>query len=250
MEDAKTTGRWYFITTMGRNAGYLALGIGKASGATVTLIGEEFRHITHPLKKAADILTGAVIKRLAMGKDHGVAILAEGICAVCPTEDLAQYEQCELDETGRLRLSDIQLARVLKNFVKKTLDELGISIMIVDKRIGYELRAADPIPYDIEYTKDLGYGAIRYLLKGGSGSMIVFDQGYLKPIPFVELFDFASGRVKVRTVDLTSEGYEVARKYMIRLEKDDFEGENLNRISRIANLTPQDFAKRFSYVIS
>ena len=250
MEDAKTTGRWYFITTMGRNAGYLALGIGKASGATVTLIGEEFRDITHPLKKAADILTGSVIKRLAMGKDHGVAILAEGICAVCPTEDLAQYEQCELDETGRLRLSDIQLARVLKNFVKNNLDELGIPIMIVDKRIGYELRAADPIPYDIEYTKDLGYGAIRYLLKGGTGSMIVFDQGYLKPIPFVELFDFASGRVKVRTVDLTSEGYEVARKYMIRLEKDDFEGENLKSISRIANLSPQDFAKRFSYVIS
>jgi 6-phosphofructokinase 1 len=248
MEDAKTTGRWYFITTMGRNAGYLALGIGKSSGATVTLIGEEFRGIAHPLQKAADILTGAVIKRLSMGKDHGVAILAEGICAICPTEDLALYEQCELDETGRLRLSDIQLGRVLKNFVKKNLDELGISITIVDKRIGYELRAADPIPYDVEYTRDLGYGAIRYLLKGGTGSMIVFDQGYLKPIPFVELFDFASGRVKVRTVDTTSESFEVARKYMIRLEKEDFEGLNLKNLAKVTNLSPQDFAKRFAYV--
>jgi 6-phosphofructokinase 1 len=248
MEDAKTTGRWYFITTMGRNAGYLALGIGKSSGATVTLIGEEFRGVAHPLQKAADILTGSVIKRLSMGKDHGVAILAEGICAICPTEDLALYEQCELDETGRLRLSDIQLGRVLKNFVKKNLDELGISITIVDKRIGYELRAADPIPYDVEYTRDLGYGAIRYLLKGGTGSMIVFDQGYLKPIPFVELFDFASGRVKVRTVDTTSESFEVARKYMIRLEKEDFEGLNLKNLAKVTNLSPQDFAKRFAYV--
>ncbi len=248
MEDAKTTGRWYFITTMGRNAGYLALGIGKSSGATVTLIGEEFRGIEHPLQKAADVLTGAIIKRLAMGKDHGVAILAEGICAICPTEDLALYEHCELDETGRLRLSDIQLGRVLKNFVKKNLDELGISITIVDKRIGYELRAADPIPYDVEYTRDLGYGAIRYLLKGGTGSMIVFDQGYLKPIPFVELFDFASGRVKVRTVDTTSESFEVARKYMIRLEKEDFEGLNLKNLAKVTNLSPQDFAKRFAYV--
>src|SRR3972149_9047502 len=42
MEDARTTGRWYFITTMGRYAGHLALGIGKAAGATVTLITEEF----------------------------------------------------------------------------------------------------------------------------------------------------------------------------------------------------------------
>jgi 6-phosphofructokinase 1 len=249
MEDAKTTGRWYFITTMGRNAGFLALGIGKSSGATVTLIGEEFRDLAHPLQRVADILTGSIIKRLSMGKDHGVAILAEGICAICPTEDLAKYEQCQLDETGRLRLSDIQLARVVKNFVKKNLDELGISLTIVDKRIGYELRAADPIPYDVEYTRDLGYGAIRYLMKGGTGSMIVFDQGYLKPIPFVELFDFATGKVKVRMVDTTSESFEVARKYMIRLEKEDFTGANLKNIAKVTNLSPQDFAKRFSYVV-
>lgn len=250
MEDAMTTGRWYFITTMGRNAGYLALGIGKSTGATITLIGEEFRNEERPLQKTADILTGSIIKRLAMGKDHGVAILAEGICAVCPTNELTQYEQCELDETGRLRLSDIQLGRVVKNFVRRNLEELGISTTIVDKNVGYELRAADPIPYDIEYTKDLGYGAIRYLLKGGTGSMIVFDQGYLRPIPFVELFDFASGRVKVRTVDTTSESYEVARKYMIRLEKEDFEGENLARLAKVAKLSPSDFKKRFSYVVS
>ncbi len=250
MEDAMTTGRWYFITTMGRNAGYLALGIGKSTGATITLIGEEFRNEERPLQKTADILTGSIIKRLAMGKDHGVAILAEGICAVCPTNELTQYEQCELDETGRLRLSDIQLGRVVKNFVRRNLEELGISTTIVDKNVGYELRAADPIPYDIEYTKDLGYGAIRYLLKGGTGSMIVFDQGYLRPIPFVELFDFSSGRVKVRTVDTTSESYEVARKYMIRLEKEDFEGENLARLAKVAKLSPSDFKKRFSYVVS
>jgi ATP-dependent phosphofructokinase / diphosphate-dependent phosphofructokinase len=249
MEDAKTTGRWYFITTMGRTSGSLALGIGKSSGATITLIAEEFRNLEQPLQRAADILTGAIIKRLSMGKDHGVAILAEGICTLCPSEEMAQYEHCELDETGRLRLSDILLGRVLRNFVRKNLSELGICLTIVDKRVGYELRAADPIPYDVEYTRDLGYGAIRYLLKGGTGSMIVFDEGYLRPIPFVELFDFTSGRVKVRTVDTTSEGYEVARKYMIRLEKEDFEGQNLKNIAKVTNLSPQDFAKRFSHVV-
>ena len=50
MEDAKTTGRWYFITTMGRTSGSLALGIGKSSGATITLIGEEFRNVDRPLQ--------------------------------------------------------------------------------------------------------------------------------------------------------------------------------------------------------
>jgi 6-phosphofructokinase len=248
MEDAKTTGRWYFITTMGRTSGSLALGIGKSSGATITLIAEEFRNVDRPLQKAADVLTGAIIKRLSMGTDHGVAILAERICTVCPTEELTQYEHCELDETGRLRLSDIQLGRMLKNSVRNNLCELGISVTIVDKNVGYELRAADPIPFDVEYTRDLGYGAVRYLLKGGSGSMIVFDEGYLRPIPFVELFDFASGRVKVKTVDMTSEAYEVARKYMIRLEKEDFAGESLKKLTKVTNLAPKDFVKRFSYV--
>ena len=42
MVDAKTTSRWYFVIAMGRKAGHLALGIGKAAGATLTLISEEF----------------------------------------------------------------------------------------------------------------------------------------------------------------------------------------------------------------
>ncbi len=37
MVDAKTTSRWYFVIAMGRKAGHLALGIGKAAGATLTL---------------------------------------------------------------------------------------------------------------------------------------------------------------------------------------------------------------------
>jgi ATP-dependent phosphofructokinase / diphosphate-dependent phosphofructokinase len=246
MEDAKTTGRWYFITTMGRTAGYLALGIGKSSGATVTLIAEEFKGEADPLQKAADILTGSIIKRLSMGRDHGVAILAEGISALCSPEDLARQEQCGLDETGRLRLSEIQLGRVLKNMVKKNLEELGISVTIVDKLIGYELRAAAPIPYDVEYTRNLGYGAVRYLLKGGTGSMIIFDQGFLKPLPFVELVDYSTGKVKARTVDLTSDSYEVARKYMLRLHKDDLEGDCLRKIAQVTSLSQDDFVKRFS----
>ncbi len=248
MEDAKTTGRWYFITTMGRHAGHLALGMGKAAGATITLISEEFEEKLS-LKKVADMLAGSIIKRLSMGKDHGVAVLAEGIAEKFDLEELSTFEHLEKDETGRIRLSEIQLGRVLKNIVKNILDSFGIKVTIVDKNIGYELRAADPIPFDIEYTRNLGYGAVRYLLRGGTGSMITFFEGRLRPIPFVEVIDYATGRVKVRTVDISSETYEVGRKYMIRLEKEDFEGENLERLAKTANLTPEEFKKRFGYLL-
>jgi 6-phosphofructokinase 1 len=248
MEDAKTTGRWYFVTTMGRHAGHLALGIGKAAGATITLISEEFEERLS-IKKVADILAGSIIKRLSMGRDHGVAVLAEGIAEKFDIEELSRYEQLEKDETGRIRLSEIQLGRVLKTLVRKTLDSLGIKTTIVDKNIGYELRAADPIPFDVEYTRNLGYGAVRYLLRGGTGSMITFFEGHLRPVPFVEVMDYSTGKVKVRTVDIVSETYEVGRKYMIRLEKEDFEGENLERLAKTVNLTPDEFKKRFGYIV-
>jgi len=79
MVDAETTSRWYFVVTMGRKAGHLALGIGKAAGATLTIIPEEFRRKPIRLKTLVDILVAAFIKRLAAGRSDGVAVLAEGL---------------------------------------------------------------------------------------------------------------------------------------------------------------------------
>jgi 6-phosphofructokinase 1 len=184
-----------------------------------------------------------------MHKDHGVAILAEGIAEKLDMEELTRYEQLENDETGRIRLSEIQLGRVMKNFVKKTLESMGIGITIVDKNIGYELRAANPIPYDVEYTRDLGYGAVHYLRKGGTGAMIVVYEGRLIPVPFVEMIDHVTGKVKIRTVDVNSETYTVGRKYMIRLEREDFSPQNLKRLAKSVNLSSAEFRDRFGYLV-
>ena len=83
MVDAKTTSRWYFVVTMGRKAGHLALGIGKGAGATLTLITEEFSSPIR-LKTIVDTLTGAIIKRLSEGRRDGVAVIAEGSCSTSP----------------------------------------------------------------------------------------------------------------------------------------------------------------------
>src|SRR5579885_1915413 len=78
-EDARTTSRWYLIVCMGRAAGHLALGIGKAAAATLTIIPEEFgdRHVR--LDHVVDLLAGAIIKRRSMHANYGVAVLAEGL---------------------------------------------------------------------------------------------------------------------------------------------------------------------------
>ena len=249
MEDAKTTGRWYFISTMGRDAGHLALGIGKASGAPLTLIPEEFTGRTLPFQKVADILEGSIIKRLAMGKDHGVALLAEGIVSKCDIEELEGCEDIEKDELGRLHFSEIQLGKIFRDIVRKSLEQRGIRVTITHKNVGYELRAADPVPSDIEYTRDLGYGAVKFLLRGGTGAMIVFDEGRLRPISFVEMTDPGTGKTRVRLVDMNAETYEIGRKYMIRLEREDFESGNIQVIADTARLSVSDFRKRFSYLL-
>src|ERR1700690_2259810 len=249
MEDAKTSGRWYFISTMGRDAGHLALGIGKASGAPLTLIPEEFTGRTLPFQKVADILEGSIIKRLAMGKDHGVALLAEGIVSKCDIEELEGCEDIEKDELGRLHFSEIQLGKIFRDIVRKSLEQRGIRVTITHKNFGYELRAADPVPSDIEYTRDLGYGAVKFLLRGGTGAMIVFDEGRLRPISFVEMTDPGTGKTRVRLVDMNAETYEIGRKYMIRLEREDFESGNIQVIADAARLSVSAFRKRFSYIL-
>jgi len=235
---------------MGRHAGHLALGMGKAAGATISLIPEEFPENKLSFKKVADTLTGSIIKRISMGRDYGVAVLAEGISEKFDVEELKTCEDIERNEAGELRLSEIQLGRVVKNFVYQTLDSMGLKVGIFDKNIGYELRAANPIPFDVEYTRDLGYGAVRYLLKGGTGSMIVSYEGNIRPVPFVEMIDYSTGKIKIRKVSIDTETYQVARKYMIRLEEEDFQGERLEKLARASRMEPADFKSRFEYVVS
>jgi 6-phosphofructokinase 1 len=249
MEDARTMGRWYFISTMGRHTGHLALGIGMASGATITLIPEEFAEEKVSIQKVADILTGSIIKRLSLGKDYGVAILAEGIAEKFDMDELSKCENIEKDEiSGKIRLSDIQLGRILKAIVKDNLKAYGITPNIVSMNMGYELRAAGPIPFDVEYTRNLGYGAVRYLLKGGTGAMVAFLEGRIISIPFVDMAN-ADGSIKIRKLNINGEGYGVARNYMIRLEKEDFEAGRIKRIADIAGLAPDKFKERFQYIL-
>ncbi|MCS6896732.1 MAG: diphosphate--fructose-6-phosphate 1-phosphotransferase, partial [Nitrospira sp.] len=197
MVDARTTTRWYLVVTMGRKAGHLALGIGKAAGATVTIIPEEFRERPVRLRRVVDVLLGATIKRLEQGRADGVAVLAEGLIEILDPRDLGGLDYVERDEHGHLRLSEVDIGDVLRRELTKQLKKMGLSLTVVAKNVGYELRCADPIPYDIEYTRDLGYCAAQYLLDGGTSAMVSIQNGRFTPIPFKDMVDAATGRTKV-----------------------------------------------------
>jgi 6-phosphofructokinase 1 len=250
MVDAKTTSRWYLVIAMGRKAGHLALGIGKAAGATLTLIPEEFAGAPVGLKAIVDTLVGSIIKRLSYGRRDGVAVIAEGLVLAIDPADIAQLEGVERDAHGNVRIAEVNIGEILKSEVVKRLQEFKLKTTIVAKNIGYELRCADPIPSDMEYTRDLGYCAAKYLLTGGNAAMISMDAGHFIAIPFERLIDGQTGRTKVRLVDVHSMRYAIARRYMIRLRRDDFEDPHeLAKFAATAGLSLEDFRTQFEYLI-
>lgn len=250
MVDAQTTSRWYFCIAMGRKAGHLALGIGKAAGATLTLIGEEFGADRIKFGAIVDTLVGAILKRLSSGRRDGVAVIAEGVVLAFDPEDLAQMHEVERDDHGNVRIAEVEIGELLKKAVQERLRQFKIKATIVAKNIGYELRCADPIPFDMEYTRDLGYCAAKYLLAGGNAVMISMQGGHFVPIPFQQLIDPVTGRARVRLVDINSTRYAIARRYMIRLRRDDFDDPHeLAKFAATCGLSLQEFRSQFEYLI-
>ena len=250
MVDAKTTSRWYFVIAMGRTAGHLALGIGKAAGATLTLIGEEFAGQRVRLKTIVDTLVGSIIKRLSEGRQDGVAVIAEGVVLSLDPEDLAALDDVERDAHGNLRIAEVNIGEILKSQVTKRLRQFGIRTTCVAKNIGYELRCADPIPFDMEYTRDLGYCAAKFLLSGGNAAMISMQGGNFVPIPFAKMIDPLTGRTRIRLVDIHTTRYSIARRYMIRLRRDDFQdASELAKLAETAGFSLDEFRSEFEYLV-
>ena len=249
MVDAKTTSRWYFVITMGRKAGHLALGIGKSAGATLTLVLEEFAGQPIRLKTVVDTLAGAIIKRMTSGRSDGVAVLAEGLILGIAPDDLKVIEDVERDAHDNVRLAEVNIGQLLKAAVAVRLQEFGLKAAIVAKNIGYELRSADPIPADLEYTRDLGYCAARYVMAGGNAAMISMQAGQFVPVPFEDLLDPETGRARIRLVDIHSTRYRIARRYMLRLRRDDFEDPHeLAKFAATAGISLDDFRREFAYL--
>jgi 6-phosphofructokinase 1 len=264
MEDSRATNRWYLVVVMGRSAGHLALGIGKAAGATLTIIPEEFEGPV-PLQTLCDLLEGAILKRKALwGRRDGVALVAEGLLERLPADEMTAIEGVRIvrDDYGHLRLAEMDLAFILKTLVERRFVERGDRISITHKSIGYEVRCAPPLAFDCEYVRALGYGAADFLLRPDPekaqphGALVCLENGKLRYLNFDELLDPRTGKTKIRLVDVTKPSYRIAREYMIRLEREDFESkERLAALARAASTgekscSAEEFQRKFHYLVT
>ncbi len=250
VEDARTAQRWYLVVSMGRKSGSLAVGMCSSAGAVLAVISEEFGAAELELEPVVDTIVAAIIKRKATGYNHGVAVVAEGIAEHLSPGALSGLAGVTRDAYGNVRLADVPLGTVLRDAVRKRCSELGISTTVLTKDVGYELRCAHPIPFDVEYARALGYGAMRYLLAGGSGALIALAHGDAVPLQLEDIVDPKTGRIRVRAVNVSSPAYQVARRYMVHLSEEDLREPQLSRLAAQTNLAPAQFRDTFATLVA
>ena len=76
------------------------------------------------------------------------------------------------------------------------------------------------------------------------------EGGRFVPVPFQEMLDPKTGRTRVRSVDLMSTRYRIARRYMIRLRRDDFDDPHeLAKYAAPCGMNLQEFRKEFEGLV-
>ena len=251
MEDARTSQTWFLVVTMGRKAGHLALGIGKSSGATLTIIPEEWRGRPIRLQEMVDIIVTSILRRLADGRGHGVALVAEGVLEYLAEEDRRYLQDIgERDPHGNVPLHDLNFSDILKRWVIADLKKMDVKVGVRDKELGYELRCAPPIAYDVDYTRSLGEAAADFLINGGSGATISLQGNQVVPIPSDTIMNPDTGRIDVRMVNVDSFTYRSAYKFMIRVKPHHAADPMfLPRLAMQTNLSVDQFRARYGYLI-
>ncbi|MBJ21576.1 MAG: 6-phosphofructokinase [bacterium] len=246
LEDARTSGRWFIITMMGRNAGHLALGAAHSAGATLAIVAEEYAGQKLSLESLARRVEGTILKSTAEGRPHGVIVLAEGLGESIDPTDLAGLPDLPRDEHGHLRLAEFPLGALVRERAQRALGEHGLKATIVLKDVGYECRCVSPGAFDQEYTRELGTGAVRTLLGGVGHVMITRQNGKIVPIPFDELIDPKTGKTAVRMLDTSTEAFATAMRLQTRLEAGDLSsGAKAARIFETSALDAAALRARF-----
>jgi 6-phosphofructokinase 1 len=238
-EDARTSGNWFIVSAMGREAGHLAFGIGASCHYPMIVIPEMFNKTNITIEKIVRLVISAMIKRKILGISYGAAIISEGVFHFLPEDDiLATGINFTFDEHGHPELGNVSKAHIFNILVQQRLKDLGIAIKSRPVELGYELRCVRPIGFDLMYCNLLGIGVKKLFDQGYTACMVTSDhKGDVAPLFLKDVAD-EKGKVKPRLVNIDSEkarmvfewntqyieseDYEAARKYLPNPEEYDF----------------------------
>ncbi len=145
-DTAESHDRLFFVEVMGRDAGFIALRSGIASGAEAILIPE----VPTNLKKFKKYLA----EEYQVKKTSSIVLVAEG------------------DDSGG--------AVAVANYVKKQFPDFNVRISI----LGHLQRGGSPSVYDRVTASQMGIAAVEGLLAGKSGVMVGIKNRKMVYVPF------------------------------------------------------------------
>ena len=238
-EDARTSGNWFVVSAMGREAGHLAFGIGTACHYPMIIIPEMFNKSKVTFDAITKMIISSMIKRRILGIEYGVAIVSEGVFHFMSDEEIEGTGiNFTYDDHGHPELGNVSKAHIFNMLVQRKLKKLDISVKSRPNEIGYELRCVRPIAFDLTYATILGTGVMKLFQEGATGCMVTqTPAGDILPLYMKDVED-ENGKVKPRLVNMQSEkvklvfennlhyitknDYKAAKKFLSDPEEYDF----------------------------
>lgn len=238
-EDARTSGNWFVMSAMGREAGHLAFGIGTACHYPMIIIPEMFNKTKITFDKITKLIISSMVKRTILGIEYGAAIISEGVFHFMNDEEIEGTGiNFTYDDHGHPELGNVSKAHIFNMLVQRKLKKLNLIVKSRPNEVGYELRCARPIAYDLVYATLLGTGVMKLFQEGITGCMVTVDHiGNVAPLYLKDVED-EKGKVRPRLVNvesekvklvfdnnlhyLTKEDYKAAKKYLSNPEEYDF----------------------------
>lgn len=236
-EDARSSGNWFVVSVMGREAGHLAFGIGTACHYPLVIIPEMFKGKKITFDKIIHMMISSILKRKTYGLNHGAILISEGVFHFM---DDAEIANCGInftfDDHGHPELSNVSKAHIFNVLLQKKLKELGIAVKSRPVEIGYEIRCCPPIAYDMKYCTMLGLGVKKLFDEGHTGCIVVVkNNGDILPLYLKDIEDPKTGKIKTRLVDVDAMDYQLAFSNLHYIKADDYE-----KISELV-MHPEDY---------
>jgi len=223
-EDARTSGNWFVVSAMGREAGHLAFGIGTACHYPMIIIPEMFNKTKITFDKITRMVVSSMVKRRLLGIDYGAAMISEGVFHFMSDEEIIDTGiNFTYDDHGHPELGNVSKSHIFNMLTQQHLKSLRIIVKSRPEEIGYELRCCRPIAYDLSYATRLGLGVYSLFAKGETGCMTTIDRGgNISPLYLKDVED-ENGKVKPRLVNIDSEQVQVIfRNNLHYITKEDY----------------------------
>lgn len=224
-EDARTSGNWFVVSAMGREAGHLAFGIGAACQFPMIVIPEMFNKVEVTLDRITNLLISAILKRKLTGVEYGTSIVSEGVFHFMNDDEIKNSGiTFTYDDHGHPELGNVSKAHIFNILLQNKLKKIGLKVKSRPVELGYELRCVQPVAYDLLYCSMLGIGVKKLYDEGRTGCMVTADHvGNISPLYLDDVTD-EFGKVKPRLVDMDGEKTKLVIQYGLQfIEPGDYE---------------------------